>query len=613
MATNNKIQTSELDFDAIKAALISYMQGQDTFSDYNFEGSGLNILLDVLAYNTHYNALYTNLAVNESFLDSAAKRNSVVSIAKMLGYTPRSAVSATATVNVQVVSTTSSPTSILLPKNSPFATSVDGTTYTFYTNREYTALSSTDPNSNYLFSNVVLIEGTPLTYDFTVATGSRFILPNANIDTSTLTVKVQESANSNIYTTFNLSTSIADIDGSTNVYFLKEIDDGLYEIVFGDGSIGTALSNGNIVHTEYFVSSLDVVNGATSFTYNGSTLAGGVAMVTVLQSAAGGADVEDVDSVKFNAPKFYAARNRAVTTEDYQSLILSQLPETEFVSVWGGEDNVPPTYGKVYVCVKPKNVDKLNDAQKSYVVNTILASKNMVSITPVMVDPEYINIGLTVTVYYNEASTTKNYNDIAGLVQSAIQDYDTANLQRFDGILRYSKLTAVIDGADPSITNNVTGVVIRRSLEPKYGLSSQYLVNLINPIDQIGVPGAVTSSLFYLTNDSQAYYLRDDGAGLMQLVYDNNLTKGIVVRSNTGSVDYANGVINITALNIASTPDGNLTLTINPESNDVVSALTQIAQIDFDNLVINVISDKTSTGDIRGGYGYTFTSKNNGS
>jgi hypothetical protein len=608
MANNNKITTSELDFDKIKESLKTYMQGQTLFSDYDFEGSGLSILLDVLAYNTHYNALYTNLAVNESFLDSAVKRNSVVSLAKGLGYTPRSASSAKATVNVQVVAPTSSPDSILLSKYSPFTTSVDGITYTFFTNREYTAVRTTNDNTNYLFSGVELIEGAPLSYDYTVADGVRFLIPNANCDTSTITVKVQESSNSNIYTTYNLSSSIADVDPDTTAYFLKEIDDGMYEIVFGDGSIGKALSNGNIVHLEYFVTSKGAVNGATSFTYGGSSLAGGTAVVTVITSASGGSDQESVSNIKFNAPKFYSARNRAVTTEDYQSLILSQLPETEFVSVWGGEDNVPPIYGKVFVCVKPKNVDRLNDAQKSYVVNTILSSKNMVSISPIMVDPEYIDIGLDVTVYYNESATTKNTNDIAGLTKDAISAYDSSYLQKFNGVLRYSKLTSVIDGADPSVTNNITRVTIRRSVVPKYGVSAQYLINLINPIEQISIPGAVVSSEFYLPNDAQVYYMRDDGQGNIQVCYDNNEAKGIIVNSKIGTVDYAKGILDIKNLRIESTPNNTLTFAINPDSNDVVSALTQIARIDPDHLNISVISDKTSLGDLRGGYGYTFTS-----
>lgn len=608
MANNNKITTSELDFDKIKESLKTFMKGQSLFSDYDFEGSGLSVLLDVLAYNTHYNALYTNLAVNESFLDSAVKRNSVVSLAKTLGYTPRSASSAKATVNVQVVATTSSPDSILLSKYSPFTTSVDGITYTFFTNREYTAVRTTNDNTNYLFSGVELIEGAPLSFDYTVADGVRFLIPNTNCDTSTITVKVQESSNSNIYTTFNLSSSIADVDPETNAYFLKEIDDGMYEIVFGDGSIGRALNNGNIVHIEYFVTSKGAVNGASSFTYGGSSLAGGTAVVTVLTSASGGSDQESVSNIKFNAPKFYSARNRAVTTEDYQSLILSQLPETEFVSVWGGEDNVPPIYGKVFVCVKPKNVDRLNDAQKSYVVSTILSSKNMVSISPIMVDPEYIDIGLDVTVYYNESATTKNTNDIAGLAKDAISAYDSSYLQKFNGVLRYSKLTSVIDGCDPSVTNNITRVTIRRSVEPKYGVSAQYLINLINPIEQTSIPGAVVSSEFYVPNDAQVYYMRDDGKGNIQICYDNNEAKGIIVNSKIGTVDYAKGILDIKNLRIESTPNNTLTFAINPDSNDVVSALTQIARIDPDHLNINVISDKTSLGDLRGGYGYTFTS-----
>lgn len=602
---SNKIQTSELDFDRIKANIKEFLSGQTVFSDYDFEGSGLSVLMDLLAYNTHYNALYTNLAVNESFLDSAVKRNSVVSLAKMLGYTPRSASSAKAIVNVQTVQATSTPDFVVLPKYSPFGTSVDGVSFTFYTTREYTAVATNNAATNYLFSNVELVEGTPLTFDYNVETGVRYIIPNQDCDTSTITVKIQQNSNSNIYTTFNLSTSIADVGPNSNVYFLKEIDDGLYEIVFGDGSIGKAVETGNIVHIEYFVTSKNLVNSASSFVYGGIPLAGGISVVTVVSSASGGSDKESVDDIKFNAPKFYSARNRAVTTEDYQSLILSQLPETEFVSVWGGEDNFPPIYGKVFVCVKPKNVERLNDAQKAYVINSILNSRNMVSISPIMVDPEYIDIGLNITVYFDESRTTKKYNDIESLVKSAVSAYDSSSLQKFNGILRYSKLTSVIDAADTSITNNITTVTIRRSISPKYNTSSQYLLNLINPIKQTGVPGAVTSSVFNLLNDTNSYFLQDDAKGNMQLLY---LVDSKVANANIGTVDYDKGIVDIKNLNIESSPTGLLTFTITPFSNDVVSALTQIARVDPNNLVVQVISDKTSVGDLRAGYGYTFAS-----
>jgi hypothetical protein len=607
MANNNKIQTSELDFDGIKAGLKQFLKGQSLFTDYNFEGAALTLLLDVLSYNTHYNALYTNLAVNESFLDSAVKRNSVVSLAKMLGYIPRSASAAKAVVNLQIVHTTSSPEFLILPKYTTFSTSVDGKPYTFFTDKDYTAVNTNDPTTNYLFSNVELIQGTPLSFDYTVTSGARYIIPNTDCDASTITVKVQTSSGSNIYSTFNLYTSISNVGPDTKAYFLKEIEDGLYEITFGDGSIGKALDNGNIVHIEYFVTDKALVNGASSFVYQGPTMAGGIGVTTVIQSAAGGAEKESVDDIKFNAPKFYAARDRAVTAEDYQVLIRSQLPETEFVSVWGGEDNIPPVYGKVFICVKPKNVAKLSDAQKSYVVNTILDSKNVATVTPVMVDPEYIDIGLDITVYYNESATTKKFNDIASLVKSAISDYDSAFLQKFNGVLRYSKLTGVIDGADPSVTNNITRVTIRRTLAPKYKTSAQYLINLINPIAQLKIAGAVTSTSFFLVDDNQAYYLQDDGNGIIQLVYDNNTTKGIVKTSNVGTVDYAKGIINVSNLTIDSAPSGALTFTINPKSNDIVSALTQIARIDPQNVNINVIGDRTAQGDLRGGYGYTFS------
>jgi hypothetical protein len=610
MAKNNKIATSELDFDSIKQNLKEFLQGQSTFSDYNFEGSGLSILLDILAVNTHYNALYTNLAVNESYLDSASKRNSVVSLAKTLGYTPRSSTCAKARLNLQIIAPTSTPDFVTLPKYSPFSTSIDGEAYTFYTTKEYTAKKSADPLQNYLFTDVEVVEGTPLTFRYTVQDGLRYIIPNVDVDTSTLLVKIQDNASSSVYTTYNLSASIADVDPNAKVYFLKEIDDGLYELVFGNGSIGQALQSGNVVHMEYFVTNKDVVNGASSFTYTGSTLIGGALAVTVLSAAAGGSEQESIESIKFNAPKFYAARNRAVTAEDYQVLILNNLPEAEFVSVWGGEDNIPPVYGKVFICVKPRNVSKLTETQKSFVVNSVLSTKNMVSISPVMVDPEYIEIGLDVTVYYNASATTKDFNDIEGLVKAAITSYDTENLQKFNGILRHSKLTAAIDASDSSVVNNITNVTIRRSVLPKYNLSTQYLLNLINPIEQTGLPGAVKSSYFYIVGDTQQYYLMDDGNGKIQLVFDNATEKGVVRKNDTGSVDYEKGIIDVRSLNIESATSNLLTFTIEPASLDVVSALTQIARVDFANLNISVVADKTATGDVRGGYNYTFAKNN---
>ena len=315
MATSNKkINVTTLDFDDIKTNLKTFLSGQQEFQDYDFEGSAMSVLLDILAYNTHYNALYNNLAINEMFLDSARKRNSVVSLSKMLGYSPRSATCSTATVTLTVSAPNSGATTLTLPAYTPFTTTVDGTNYTFYTTG---SVVSTSPTGVFTFQNLNIVEGTPLSFNITVGTGTRYIIPNANIDLNTLTVRIQDSATSSVYTTFTKADTLVNVDSTTKTYWVKEIDEGLYELTFGDGNLGMELDTGNIVHLNYFVSSLDAPNKARQFTYGGGTLISG-AQVSVVTTgiAAGGAAPEDIDSIRFNAPRMYASQNRAVTPDD---------------------------------------------------------------------------------------------------------------------------------------------------------------------------------------------------------------------------------------------------------------------------------------------------------
>ena len=612
---SKRIQVSELDFDQIKTNLKNFLKGQNQFSDYDFEGSGLSVLLDVLAYNTHYNALYTNLAVNEMFLDSASKRASVVSIAKSLGYTPQSATSARAIVNMEVTNPGSTPYSLTLPQYSPFSTVIDGKSYTFYNTSDVTIIP---PNGIYTFTNLELVEGTPLNFKYTVADGQQYIIPNSNADISTLRVRVQESSSSDFFTTFIPATSLVQLASDSNVFFTKEIDNGLYEIVFGDGVVSSALSNGNIVHLDYFITKGSVANGARQFLYGGSNLISGVPVITTVTPASGGSEAETIDSIKYNAPRLYAAQNRAVTPDDYKALIYGAFPYIKSVSVWGGEDNNPPIYGRTYICAKPTDAIKLTNQQKSDITTTLLSSRNVVSITPIIVDPEYINIALEVTAYYNDRKTTKTASQIATLVTDTIFAYDNANLQKFDGVFRYSQLSRLIDLSDPSIVSNITTVLLRRKVAPRYNVSAEYNINLVNPIFSAGVPeGAVTSTGFYVKGSDQIHYLQDDGVGNIQLYYiiaSNAATTGttkLIINPKIGTVDYAGGVLNIKNLNITALADIDWEITFKPQSNDVVSAYTQIAEIARDHLTVTAIADKTSNGDLRGGKNYTFTSSRN--
>ena len=615
MAQDSKrISVSELDFDQIKANLKTYLRGQPEFTDYDFEGSGLSVLLDVLAYNTHYNALYQNFTVNEMFLDSAGKRNSVVSRAKELGYTPYSATCAEAAIDVTFTSVSGLPPTLTLPKFSSFITTVDNITYTFYTRDEVTIT----PNPGYVFSDLIIQEGNPATFKYTVADGARYMVPNSNADMSTLSVRVQESVNSTVFHTYTRSDSILNITGSDRAYFVKEIENQLYELKFGDGLLGKELSNGNVVHMEYLVTNGPKVNGAKVFTYTGILTTIANATVALKNAAYKGADIESVASIKFNAPKAYTAQNRAVTADDYQSLIYNNFTAAQSVSVWGGEDNVPPVYGKTFICVKPKDADTLSSVQKKEIINGILGSRNVVSITPEIIDPEYINIALTTTVYYNDRETPRSPSEISSLVSSAILDYNENDLQKFDGVFRFSKLSRLIDNTEPAIVSNISTILLHVSLAPRFNTYAEYIVNIINPIYTEHVAeNAVSSHGFYIPNSTEIHYLQDDGIGNIELFRHNNselgmqagnTTNHIVVNPTIGTVDYATGYIKIQNLNITALAESEFHLIIKPQSNDVVSAFHQIARIEPSRLTISSIIDTTSNGDLRAGQNYVFTS-----
>jgi len=609
MANNNKrIQVSELDFDAIKTNLKTFLKGQTEFQDYDFEGSGLSVLLDVLAYNTHYNGVYTNLAVNECFLDSASKRASVVSLAKMLGYMPRSASCATATVNAVVTAPTSSPSTVTIPAMQPFTTSIDNVTYTFYNRSAVTTARAT--SGTYTFTDLILTEGTPLQYKYTMAPGVRFIIPNANADLNTLTVSVQETSSSDVYENFTRADTLTEVTELTHAYFVKEIDDGLYEISFGNDNLGKALSNGNVVTLDYMVSSLEAPNSASSFTYGGATIAGSSLSVTSTAAASGGSSPEDIDEIKFNAPKYYAAQNRAVTPDDYKAIILKNFPEAQTISVWGGEDNNPPVYGKTYICVKPKEASKLTNLQKEFIRNNILQSRNIVSITPEIVDPEFFNIKVTSFVYYNPRATTKTPDQIETIVKNAIMRYNDDDLERFDSVLRYSKLTKTIDEADPSIVNNITRIMIRHPHSVTYNIPTQYVLDLINPISQDGgKQGEVFGTTgFYIANSNEIHYLDDDANGNIRLYYVNTNFEKVIVNPNIGTINYETGNVVVRSLAIRALDGPFFEWQVKPESYDVVSALNQIVQIDPTYLTVNAIADQTINGDLQAGYNYQFNS-----
>lgn len=608
---NRKIPTTELDFDAIKASLKAFLQNQSEYTDYNFDGAGLNIFLDVLAYNTHYNALYHNLAVNESFIDSASKRASVVSIAKELGYTPRSARCSEAKVNLSFPKGGVNYPVLTLRKGTPFTASVNGNQYTFYTVEDYNASLI---NGFYNFTNVLIKEGIPLTYRYSVADGQRYVIPNPAVDLSTLEVRVQESATSSTYTSYQKGVDVLNLTSESQVYFVKEIDNQQYEIEFGNGVIGKALEPGNIVHITYMSCSKDLPNSARYFAYNGFNMTGQMPTVTTSMTAVNGSDAENIESIRWTAPKYYASQNRCVTSDDYRVLIQANYPNAQAVNVWGGEDNSPPQYGKVFICVKPVESEYLSEVEKNYIVDTIVKPRKPLTITPVMVDPTYIKIQLDVAFYFNPQLTSRSSGELQTAVLQTIANYNNTFLNSFDGVFKFSRLSSLIDSTEQSITSNIITIKLHRDIEPIYGVVANYIIDLGNPIYDSGVPEESILSTNFFTVDGPTLttpcYIDDlpdensgSGTGVLRLCYTNSSGVKVVIK-NVGTVNYTTGKISITDLNIYRLQGTLFTLTIKPQSNDVVSVRQQIVEIDPTRTTVTPIVDTTARS-------YKFTSSRN--
>jgi hypothetical protein len=622
---NNKIKTTDLGFDEIKANLKSFLQSQTALQDYDFEGAALSVILDVLAYNTHYNSLYTNLAVNESFLDSASKRSSVVSRAKEVGYIPHSATSSKAKVSLTITPSTSSAvsTTLTLPAYQQFTAIIDGIQYSFYNLEAQTAFLNTATNK-FVFENVEIYEGNVLSFKYEAADGIRYIIPNTDVDLATLKVRVADTSTSTARTTFVRQENILNLNGSSTVFFVKEIEGELYELEFGNNIIGKALVPGNIVELTYLVTNKALGNGIRTFTYSGSTLISGTVQVTTTSTASGGADIEEIESIRYNAPRSYASQNRVVTVDDYRTFIYSNFTDAEAVNVWGGESNVPPQFGRVFVSVKPRNATILTQAQKDNLLAK-LKDKNVVSITPVIVDPEYLNVRVDVSVYYNPRLTSLTANEIKTLVINTIKNYNTTNLNSFTGIFKHSNLSSLIDSAEPSIISNILTIKLSTGGAPSYDTLATYRVELGNPIYGSGVPEqSITTTGFYIAGRTEIMYMEDlpldSTNGLIRLYYfdenDNKVYYKTYGSKETPAVNYKTGSIVVEGLTVTgldlATSEGSLgQWIIKPQSNDVVSVRNQLVTIPEEKINVNLIVDTVAMGDSAGGSNYQFTSSRN--
>jgi len=619
MATTDKrVSVTELDFDDIKTNLKTFMRNQNEFTDYDFEGSGINALLDVLAYNTHYLAMNVNMAANEMFLDSASIRSTVVSHAKTLGYTPSSARAPSATVNV-TLNNFGALTTATIPSNTVFTSTIDDVSYQFRTIAEFTA---TVTNGVLSFSNIPIYEGTMVKNRYVVDTKNvdqKFKLTNNRADTTTLTVKVFPDASSSSFTTFNLATDITQVGSNSNVYFLQEGDGGMFEIYFGDGIVGKAVSDNNIVVLEYIVTNKTKANGAKNFT-TAATISGITDVTTATVSvASGGSEPESIQSIKLNAPLDYAAQGRAVTPEDYKSIIPKVYPNTKSVQVWGGEDNSTSVFGRVYISLVPTS-GSITASAKETIISDLKNTYTIASVTPVIVDPITTFIRLNVVFKYNSKQTTKTSETLVSNVRAALTNYDTNNLQKFDNIFRHSQVTGVIDDTDESILSNITTVQLSQFLTPTLNSTTKYEIEfnnaLYNPHSGHNTDGGgiLSSTGFTISGDANEMFLDDDGNGNVRLYYFTDGTTKTYKDSTAGVVDYTSGKIELTSLNITSVSsvDGaassKIRIVVTPNSTDVVAVRNQILQIDFANTTVASSEDTIASGGSSAGVGYTTSS-----
>ena len=614
MAT--RLNVTELDFDNIKLNLKTFLKQQDEFTDYDFEGSGMSVLIDLLAYNTHYNAVYANMLANEMFLDSADLRNSIVSHAKHVGYTPVSATSATANIKITFNSATAS--SLTVNKGTAFTTSVENVTYQ-YLIRD--AVTVTPVDGVYTLTTDIR-EGTLVTNKYTVDTtdaNQRFLIENTLADTSTLNVTVQTSSTDSTTTTYTKASDLGAVTATSKVYYLEQAENGKYQVIFGDGVLGAALSNGNIVSLEYIVSTGPASNGATTFTAAGTV--GGESNITVVtnSNSFGGANPETIESIRFNAPRNFSAQNRAVTPEDYKTIIKTLYPNTQTISVWGGEDNDPPTYGNVFVSLKPISGVTLTDTAKTS-LKTQLKDFSVGSVRVEFSDPEITFITHRTTARFNSKVTTKTTEDLKTLITDTVANFSNTNLEKFDGMFRFSRFIDAIDETDSSILSNTTTIKIHKFFTPTTGSSQTYTINFSNALynphsgHNTESNGILQSTGFKIDGDTDnEYFVNDDGSGNVRLYY---ISGGVNVYTNNtlGTVDYATGKVTLNNINISSISnvDGaastKIRIIVQPDSNDVVPVRAQLLEIDQVNSGVTVSADDFDGTGASAGVSYTTTS-----
>jgi hypothetical protein len=586
-------QVANLDFEDIKSSLKDYLRATSDFTDYDFEGSAMATLLDTLAYNTYYTAFNTNMVVNELFIDSATLRDNVVSIAKQLGYRPKSATAPVAYVSFTATYVNpTSDTELLLKKGTGFIANYDNTLY------QYVVLDDAKgqvSNGVATFTDVPVYEGTQVVNTFTINTSfknQRFILDNQNIDTNSIRVRVFSGGGS-FSEPYLVADNILDVDGNSKVFFLDEIDDERYEVILGDGVLGKKIENASRVEVSYITTNGPTSNGVRSFIFSGVLEnTSGVSPqnintnITSSIPSAGGENIESTNNIKFNAPKSYGAQDRAVTSNDYSSIVRKIYPSTSDIIIFGGEDQVPPEYGKVFIVLKPSDASYLTSLTKQ---NIIAEMKQYIvaSVQPVIVDPSILYIEIGSKIYFDGKATNSTAAQIRDKAIGSVQSYlDTSDTEKFSGKFRYSKVVGVIDDADRAITSNLTSVTMRKDFYPLLNSTSYYEVCFQNTFDQDCDEPVLSSTGFRVTEYPTFDVYVEDRAGKIVLYRIDSVTgEKVVLDSDIGDIDYAEGELKMYALTIikGSFFDNRISVRVKPLSNDIKAFREVYLDVDVAN------------------------------
>jgi hypothetical protein len=596
-----QFNVTELDFEKIKASIKDHFRAQSKYNDWDFDGSGLNFLLDVLAYNSHYNAMVAHFSMNEAFLDSAQIRGNVVSHAKLLGYTPRSAKAATAILDLVVTPGISPSAYGTLERGTRFSTVVDSTKYTFVT---LDTLQAPLSGGVYTFAAVPIVQGVLKRQLFRVdeaISNQRFEVPESTIDTSTLRVRIKANSESADYSVYTRFSSFINVTSESQIYFLQENSSGRYEIYFGDGLLGKKPASNSIVEIEYVYTEPGMANGATSFTALDTIEGSSTISLDVTTSSYGASERESIESVRYNAPLSFVTQNRCVTADDYRAVILREVGGIETISVWGGEDSETPDYGKVYICIKPVGAETLTQAEKNNIITNVLRGKNVVSITPVMVDPTYTYIALDVFFKYNPNLTDRTKAEIESAVRQTLSDYNDDNLEKFDGVFRYSQVLRNIDSTDPAILNSFARVYMYKDITPSNTNNNYFELEYSSPIYITSGDESVITSTSFLLNGVEHFF--GDSAiegSTNRLIHIYKVVNGVQVRvvSDAGTIYPDLGKVVLSGFRPDTTDP--IRIEVVPNSNDLAPKRNQLLSL---NLLETTVSGDIDTIAVAGSAG----------